>query len=181
MIAALWEMQGLEWISYWRIFVHRVLSLLLLFRICQFCARLTTTGGSGFACYLITLTCGQLAAEKIDLSILDEITHHLVICKGDDLHAMELCVSHDGIKRGQVFYHWELHIWIIGPAWTGSTTFPREVFESSLNPNNIRSGSLGQMVGIPSVCMLISATGWLSCPDRLKFIAYQSHLSPMSG
>ena len=30
--------------------------------------------------------------------------------------------------------------WITGPTWTGSTTFPKEVFEPSLNPNSIRLG-----------------------------------------
>lgn len=49
--------------------------------------------------YLIALARNQLIAKKIDLSILGEVVHHLMICKGNDFHAVKPRAFHDGVER----------------------------------------------------------------------------------
>ena len=61
---------------------------------------LTTTWKFGLKRHLIALACDQMTAKKVDLSFLDEVAHHLMIHRGNDLHAVKSYMSHDGVERG---------------------------------------------------------------------------------
>lgn len=50
--------------------------------------------------YLIALARNQLTVKKVDLSILGEIAHHLMICRGNDFHAVKPYASHDDVEKG---------------------------------------------------------------------------------
>lgn len=44
------------------------------------------------------------------MSVLNEVTYHLMIRGKDDLHAVMPCASHNGFERGNIFHHRELYI-----------------------------------------------------------------------
>ena len=58
----------------------------------------------------IALAHNQLAAKEIDLSLLREAAHHLMVRRGNDFHFMKPCASHNGIVWEQIVDHWELYV-----------------------------------------------------------------------
>lgn len=61
---------------------------------------LTTTWEFALKRYLIALALSQLAAKKVDLSVLSEVAHHSMIHRRNNLHVVKPCVSHDDVERG---------------------------------------------------------------------------------
>ena len=49
-------------------------------------------------------------AKKVNLSILDEVAHHLMIRRRNNFHSMKPCTSHDGVEMGHILDHRELYI-----------------------------------------------------------------------
>lgn len=58
------------------------------------------TTGSSFPHHLVALPGCELAIIEINLSIFSEITHHLMICKKYDFHAMQSGASQYGVEWG---------------------------------------------------------------------------------
>ena len=61
---------------------------------------LSTTWKSGLKRHLIALACDQMTAKNVDLSVLGEVAHHLMIHRGNDFHAVKSYASHDGVEMG---------------------------------------------------------------------------------
>lgn len=99
-IFSLLDLNDLQGIYYRGILIRWILQFLLVRLVCLLGGRLTILAGSSLPRNLVTLMGNQLSTVEIDLSIMCDETHHLVMCGRDDLHAVQPGTPQDSIEGG---------------------------------------------------------------------------------